>query len=382
MAEIYLVGMLIILFSKNSHLKILFPIFGAGIVLSHYGTAYIIAGSLIFSALILRYGNSNYKKFNFLYRGTILYLIICIVWNIHISSSSTFEGIVHHLYSMLYTIKHITLSADSSRGINTLVRPLPLGGTFLKYSMALISLCIGIGFLKEVFEKLKNKSHLSNLFLINSLYWIIILFATVFLPYFAVMSPNRLYHLSSIILAPLCTLGLILIFKKIPNLSNKKFKPITSVGIIYIIIFLMHTQVAFEIFNVGPLPSPVSTISENDIYYSGLYCSKYMFDYDVYGALWLSNTSDPDLNIYANNGRGVETAPLKTYGNVKNNIIYIKDDIPSNNYIYLHYANICKQVIYSANVAVGTIQYERFNRSAYSKYNTIYSNGGSTILFS
>jgi len=404
-AELFMILLIMLIVLDNNIKKekktILMIIFGISLIVSHYGTAYLFAGSLVFALLFLKLWRDipdrEKNNFNSFQTFVLVYSITCLTWYIYITKSSVFMSIVNLGNVILHTIFVEFFNPEYSRGAYLLTKT-PLSALHLigKSLYLLISAFIAIGVFRSFLEFiLSNKSSkFDTIYLGFALYWLGILGATVVLPFFAVMNPYRLYHLALIVLFPFVIVGGIvvsdLLIKQTFKLIKMKSNNLKILYTIFVIYMLFNTSFIYQI--TGDYPNSISISQEYIKKYGTLNDKGFLYStiiptYDVSSAKWLSKHMNNYKNIYSTLGWGQGNAVLMAYGNIDNkrlqSIHYNSvKDLP-NGYIYLYYFNVVEKIFLDNDPLGNPIYYNMATiYTNFIKENSkIYDNGGSQILW-
>lgn len=352
-AELFLVLLLMLLVSTDlDRIKksLLIVVFGLSIIVSHYGLAYLLMIILIISALFLYIFDKNFinRFFTHFYKlGMInmifkpllnlpnstfnrrfnsisykeptvmekiekyqtnkkdrlittsffltLFILFILIWYLYTSSSSIFQSfmsigqnIIINLYSFM--------DPNNTQGLSLVVQSqaTPLKNIH-KYLYLASEFLILIGVLSLFLGKdgMKFKDEYKAL----SIAALIILIAGILLPLFSSqMNTSRLYHITLIILAPFCILGIIKIMDilkiifKINISRNNLFK---AISIFFIIFLFFDTGLTYQILD----PEQTTSIALNPSYDFPKFNQK-----EVIAGNWLSSTKY-DYPIYADKNR-------------------------------------------------------------------------------
>ena len=424
-AEFFFILLLIILLDKNldkTKRSILSIIFAMSLIVSHYGTSYLVMFSLIFVLFFLFFTENQtikriLEKNYFTYRKkewikdnlniknkaispnfVLLFIIFTLTWYIYISNSLAFNALVNIGDHIANTIFTDFLSPKSSRGAYMMTKemPSPLYNIY-KIIHLVVQFFIVIGILKELLQLQRRETKFEGEYLVFSVYWLMICIAAIAVSGFAVMNPNRLYHLSLIILAPFSVIGGITIFEMITKIffkiagMNKSMKHSLNVLSVFLVIFLLfNTSFIFEIANDHPYSVSVSqeSIKKGDIKDKGEFLYfKLISIYDVYSSKWLSKNMDQDKKIYATVGHGEGRGVLMAYGNIpKSKIRHMNNKTISvtDSYIYLYYSNVVEKIRADYIPKLGCPTYHNMTDiyPLLKDKNKIYTNGGSEVLWS
>jgi uncharacterized membrane protein len=378
---------------------ILFVVFGMSLIVSHYGTSYLVMFMFLFTAIFLKIfkvikEKIKNKSTNEVIGFTLIYVVFTLGWYIHISNSVSFASLVGIGNTIAHTIFTEFLNPEYSRGAHTLTKKMHLLGQLLKYMYLSISGLIFVGYLKTLFDILKSKSKFSPIYLAFSTYWLGILGAAVAVPFFAVMNPYRLYHLAFFTLAPFSIIGAIFVFnllKKFRIIVIDCNKAVKFLAVFLMFFMLLNTYFINEMVNQ---PSYSRYLSENamlnqkyiDINETGKFYSGIITTYDTVGAKWLSKYDEKNNIIYSGSW-AFGNAPLFAYGGIPLHRVKDLTMTPVNgSYIYFMELLVKYKVWYYLDPLAAkcliyynaTFHYDNLTK----KCSKIYDNGGSQILLS
>ncbi|WP_459201915.1 DUF2206 domain-containing protein [Methanococcus sp. CF] len=384
-AELFLLLFLITTFQKDipEYKKyLLYIISFFGIIWSHYGTAFLVLGLLLFLSAFEVF---NIKKREFT-KLLIIYVIFFLLWYTNISNGS-----------LLYILKSISKSilenlssefgSTSTRG-SVLITSHKTGISLLsKYLNLSIPFFILIGLIKSSLPKCRK---FPVKYLLFSAYFYILMIFSVLIPKFSVMSPGRLYGLSMLTAMPFVILGSFYFFNILVTLSNKlpitisysKIK--TLFGLFFSIMILLNLGVVREFTNEGPISESLCndfdalTFDEKAKIYANT-----VFEYDVYSSTWIAKYHTLNT-IRTTVGYTGTASTFKNYASSDMKVLTFYENMTyskKNEYIWILFAN-------HENIAHGTkydLYYSyNFNESTYyskiAELNKIYSNGKSDIL--
>ena len=193
-----------------------------GIVVSHYGMAYLFLFLMLLSFLIQKLPNKFFGKFFGTFDSHIkskiftiflaIYIVILISWYLYTSESQPFKTIVIMFDDIGYSIFNDLLNPYSRDLVNLVSREeFSTIRSIVKWSNAAIILSIIIGFTNVFFNQ--KKFNFDKNFFIFSLGSIVILGASIGIPSFSSkLSFERLYQILLIFLAPFAIIGLSTIF--------------------------------------------------------------------------------------------------------------------------------------------------------------------------
>jgi uncharacterized membrane protein len=228
----------------------------------------------------------------------------------------------------------------------------------------------------------------------------LLLIAAIAISGFAVMDPQRLFHLSLFVLGPFCISGGILFFNEIAktfsrvllNTYNNKSKINCnqSMKILYVfftLFLLFNTRFIYEVTNDHPNSISISqesikkygNVDDKATFYRGLIITQ-----DVFSSKWLSANMRINETIHrADSPQGYPD--LVTYRDVNESLIKHFDDKTKRvdeGYIQLTYLNIVEKVgsIWSNPLhQITAYDITKISHILFNKHK-IYDNGGSQIL--
>lgn len=414
--EIFLISFYMIILTENfNKLKrtILLIIFSFSLIISHYGTSYLVMFSIIFCSIfqnILKhdslfdflhitkrqYGlekNINNSSNQLISTNYILVVITFLTaWYMYISKSSLFYTLWNISARIFATLTTDYLNPDSSRGAYTLSHELPstLYIAF-RYIHIIIQIFITIG-LFDLLSNIKN-SKFKKEYIAFSFYWLLVLVSAIVIAGFASMNPKRLYHLGLFLLSPLFIIGCQFTLKKIYMFINiswtdKHEKYLLNIAAVFLVVFFLFSSgFIFEVAHDRPYSISLSYNSPynyEDLKYKSALYTKIIPIYDVFSAEWLSIHMNNDNYVYSTLGYGEGLAALYSYGNITTirTLDLNTKKVENGSYIYLMYVNIIKNVGFSGNYLLGACSPFNFSdvEPIIRDKSKIYNNGGSHIL--
>ena len=402
-AELFLVLLLLSLFDKNLNAfgrSILAIIFAFSISISHYGLSYIFLVSLIavFFLLYLTMQYQSNRTMNTIRTSFVfLYVVFTLSWYMSISSSSTFNSIVHIGTNIANNIFIDYSNPATAQGLDIISRKtISKLHDITKYIHLLFQFFIGLGILTVLFNRSKMK--FEKEYVAFSYVYFLILLAGIIVPFFASsLNTTRLYQISLIFLAPFCMIGIITIFRILSardrtSRTNKIYNRSTGLFSILLSLFLLaNSGFIYEIAN--DYPTSIS-ISQENIKEYGNGNTKMSFyniiipEQDAYSAKWLSSNMNKNYKIYADDTvTGIKSNVLVSAGLIDNTNIFILTnttlELSTNSYVFLRYVNVIENIMnYKIpNTEIkksGLYNTSEINHILYNE-SLIYSNGGSNI---
>lgn len=407
LAELYLVLIILAFMSKNIdsvNKSILAIIFGSSLIVSHYGTSYLIMFFLIFGQFILFLLNNSFEyniiprrltyffrrsnisfnhfilKTQFSIKGSyvLLFVALSITWYMYVSNSYAFNQIVFIGNNIASNIYYDFLNPEMIEGLNIIsvqkISPLHEINKYLHLTTQLfISIGIFIALIGYKLAKIKKE------FLILALPAYIVCLASLAIPYTS-LGIARTYQIVLIFLAPFCIIGFKAIYDRVikTNLINKvKFFPKNGIGVfsIFLVIFLLfNSGFIYEIAK----DEPTSFSLNSTLKYGG---SLYN-DQEAICAQWISNINKPETNIFAEHYKKFifylfidDMSRIKSFNNMTT-------QIPLSSYIYLslintNYGEITEMISSPAGFSMvySDLGTSLFYQSTICNSNKIYDNG-------
>ena len=411
-AMFFLVLFLIMIFNNNINRinkNILALIFGISILWSHYGTAYLIMFMLLF-ILVEGHILNNINNKTIVTNITLIYSAILLTWYMYVSNSSVIATVTNIGVAIINTIRTEFLVLEASRGAVALTNsPHSIWSLLQRILFFLVFFLICVGYINSALSIIiqkKREYDIQNLnallYTLLSLYWFIIMSATIVIPFFAVMNPHRLYSLAYIQLIPFSVVGakrgcsmFNLVSKYFLIRRNlNMFKKTCSLHILFalgVMYLLLSTGFVNELTKIDPKSislSQESILTHGDIERRGYYYSFLIHPYDVQSVRWLSTKRDQNKKICATIGFMDTVGVFSPYGGIfytelcpiRQNSKYLYKD----SYIYLYMLNV------KGNIGVDVDPYathliwysitEMYVYPLLKNQNKIYDNGGSQVV--
>jgi len=389
-AEFFLV-LVFLLLTEEGRIDVkksfLIMVFTLSLIVSHYGTSYWFMFSLIFVFL------ANYFKVLKNNKGSIVdpvfisfYIISTLSWYIYVSNGSSFNPLIsyfqHHIIGSLSSLFNPSTAIGSTIVNKTLLfKPLNQITIYLN-GISQFFITIGIaGILCRLLRgKVTGFKKTYIYFSFSNLIWFIIALGVAYIN----LGITRVYHLSTLLLAPFFVIGFTIFFKLFVKSEATILK---LIGIFLMIFLLFNTGVIAELGGYE-LSSEALSYSHNwekatSITDKIKFYHWYTNTFDVSSSKWLGTFKDDNLKIYADKKRSWR---LQGYGLIsQEKIIILKNgtQIKDKAYIYLGKFNIDNKLITYNLPAGGTLMWWKIpeilpDLDAKSK---IYANGGSEIYY-
>ena len=332
-AELFLILIILSMIDRDlsgQQKSVLFLIFSASLVTSHYGLSYIFMFMLLLAlaitvmeynfgiqkyiAQVLNWINDktgrlkelelqevNFKQSIISLPLVIWYVLYLLVWYIYVASSSSFESIVVIGRRILENFSSDLLNPDAAQGMAIIVNEAatPLHEV-AKYLHLLTIIFIVVGFTVTFFTR-QNGVHFDIRYFLLSCGALGICIGGVTLPYFAsALNTSRLYQISLILLAPFCVIGGIFIFDilnshtriKRPGRLNKSISPLTVFSVFLAVFFVFNSGWVYEVCNDVPTSFALNSSFDSPVF----------SEQEISGALWLVNFKD-DRTVTADSHR-------------------------------------------------------------------------------
>jgi len=410
--------------------SVLFIIFGASLVVSHYGLAYIYMFYLIGAWLILILLNSPemrklidrlYSKFGIIneeehfgglfsnqastisFTFIALFIVLALTWYMNSSSGTVFERYVYIFQNITTNFIASFLNSEASQGLTLLLRT-PKAGVLHTVNAIInylnqIFIVVGVVVLFLKHKKLKFHKE----YVVFSILSLIIIFAGLIVPFLTMrVDMQRLYHIALIFLAPMGVIGSISAFiflgQRVKRAWGRqrrtqwiKVSAVSMVFLYFMIFFLYETGVIWQVTELyfGSISLSQETIKRfgNPIT-KGYFYSSVTPEQDVLGAKWLSSANTIlGKKVYATYS-DAQVHPLTSYGMILSTdvtpLTRATKTIPEDAYVYLQYLNVVERIgtEFNTKLLPGTelITYDMAEVSyLLAGRNKIYSNAGSEI---
>lgn len=325
MAELFLVLTILVMIDKTLDRRkslCLLCIFGASIVVSHYGLTWIYLFSLIAVWILLIFSETSgiqalkegiYSKIrriidNFpensnpvaLRPRTIIlpyvlfFAMFTIFWYITFSSGSIIDSVVTIGERIINSISAEFLNPESAQGLKVIVKEAttPLH-TISKYLHFMTIFFIVIGLLISVI--IRDKFQFENEYIVFSEINFLICIGGIAIPFFAsALNTTRLYHITLIFLAPFCIIGGLVVYSSIfrPFL---KWDPYRAISIFFVIFLFFNSGFIDEIAT-----GKSSSMALDHTILESTTNSELYNDKEVAGAQWLSNVHNNVIYVDKN----------------------------------------------------------------------------------
>ncbi|AKB46558.1 Conserved transmembrane protein [Methanosarcina sp. Kolksee] len=417
LSMLFLVLVFILLFNTKIdkvNKSILLIIFSTFVIVSHYGTSYLVMFSFIFVILFSYFDKiicncfshftkncddspSTYKynlfDINFSLNYVFLYIVITLAWYMYISDSYSFQILLRAGRRICETLFSEFFNPAGSRGAYMLTKEHRTLGTIRAYLNLSVAIFLVIGLAKELYNHMCNKSKFNVIYLGFASYFTLILVASVAISHFAAMSPERLFILSLPLVAPFCIIGGLTFFQKLfKKFEFQRDNKIVKLLFVYFTIFMLfNTQFVDALLNDHVVSIAIGQNyieKSSDLEDISDFYSTQIVEYDVTSLYWLSNHGYKNKKLFFTGGYSRVGCVLESMGyfpieNINTNLNR-NSFIPNDNYILLLYANVVKNIGFGLLEGVDWFTYFKMDdiNPIFTQKDKIYTNGGSEILLS
>ena len=417
-AELFLVLLILLMINKDMNKikrSLLFIVFGISLVVSHYGLSYVYMLCLIAAWLILvlidnpemqrlgtnfqsKFGRAREKlagnpislKVDRTIRSTfvLLFITFALTWYLYVSSSSTFNAIVHignHITNSIFTD---FLNPEVAEGLDFITRKTisPLHNV-AKYLHLLSLFFIAIGVLTLMLNRKGTEMKFEREYEAFSLVSFLICLAGISVPFFAsALNTTRLYQIMLIFLAPFCVIGGVTVFKLINKVvktswTNQRVKSSFKVLSVFFAIFLLFDSGwVYEVANDHP--GSISLSQDKLLGFRSL-----IHEQDMTGAEWLAVHRDNSTIVYADLYTHADI-PFWAYGLIpREQVIRVFDKEPErikdHSYVCFSYVNIVWDAFFIAprgKLILCSMHNTTYFQLVHNHKNKIYDNGGNIYV--
>lgn len=382
-AELFLALLAVSITDKNlDYLRklILSTIFALSIIISHYGTAYLLMFALIISILLIVLFRKFFdfpvmkEKITILSTFSLLYVVFLFGWYMYTSNSSSFETLVKFLSNMISN-KSAILSPETSYSIYALIKHWSFSVEISRNLIIITYIFIIAGIVDLIWNIFKKKKiRLHPEFIVLSISFFLITLAT-FLPT-KEFNPARVLHLSLVFLAPFLIIGFLRIWKIFGKVQSKAY---SVIGIFLTTLFLFNTGFISEVlikkddYSPNVLISKPRALDINDEQFIRTFYGMYLNEKEVLSIQWLIKVRENKLKIYTDHPGIFPPA-------ISNEVIQITSNIfIKNGYLFLRTYTILKNIVITQAYPP---KMENANKLLpLNTSNKIYINGGSEIYY-
>jgi uncharacterized membrane protein len=370
--------------------RILFVVFSAALIVSHYSTAYLYLGFIFFTYTILRITGENNKVLS----GKMVLLVSTIgfVWYAFTESPLMTLGNFLNRFFSRFSQDLVSTTSRSTQvfaphSILTFASAINWVLFFLVHSMILIGVLV-------VIFKLSKKAKLDTTYRVLLIISSIVLFICIAVPNVApALNFTRFYQLSLMFLAPSIVLGghaFVSIFMNLLRRATRKnllwnTHKIGTALICIVLVGYFFSQSGFINFATKAAPLSYSLdfgrfMESNDVSKKAQIYSAYIPEQNFFSAKWLSEHSQPKSIVYSDYD-SLQTA-LLSYGVLtwERSELHNTTILEQNSYVYLSELNIRDGIITVTEPTAGWFNTSEIS-SILTQNDLIYSNGNGEIWY-
>jgi uncharacterized membrane protein len=349
-AEVFFGLLILLLVDKSldiSKRRILFFVFGAGLIVSHYSLGYILVFYMLLALLLARFfkspGDKSKPDVTVAIAGGLIGLTL--VWDLLVTPSA-FQSLQTFV---AYVVEQVQSHAPSP-GISGLM-PVYLSPLHdvSKYLFLFVQGLIVVGFVGLLVRR--KTSGFNREYAAMSVASFIILLLTLLVPSFgsAGLNVTRFYHVTLFFLAPLCIIGPIFVLSVAAKIKNRISPPkqpertisktlkkwwLFAVTVVLVLFFLFQVGFVYEATS-DSTPSSLA-LSKNRMQDWTLYLNElYIEPEEISAAQWIATHYDPKRAVFGDFGAKY----LTSYGPIAYENYHLLDPglkswLTSDNYFY------------------------------------------------
>ena len=298
-AELFLVLLYIVLLKEKmriSERSLLFVIFSAALIVSHYATSYLFMFLILFTWL---YMYRTHRSTEITDSRVLMFLLMVFSWYIFTSASAPFDSIIGTGDHVIRNFVSDFLNPESRSivvltGLGVGEKAISIGHSVGRVFFYITEFFIIIGFAKVVLNK--KDTNLSQGFRVFSFFFMAMLAMSVVVPNLAgSLRMERLYEISLLFLAPYCILGGQTIFRWLLKRKND-VSALNLIIIVLIPFFLFESGFIYEVTGDVSYSLPLGMHRMDNI---TLY-QRITDEQEVSGAQWIRKHLDvSNESVYA-----------------------------------------------------------------------------------
>ncbi|SDF23731.1 Uncharacterized membrane protein [Methanolobus vulcani] len=368
--------------------KVLFIVFSASVILSHYSTAYVfyifLLGSWILLYIFKYFDKKCDVKPNISFNLIILFFVFIFLWY-SLITREPFNDLTRFFYKSYLELANAFLMESRDA---TALRAVGIGmSTQIPYKLffwvrTITLLFISLGSV-SLFKNYKNTTFEIE-YLAMSAVGLVLMFSMIILPFVSSgYGITRLYLQTLIFLAPCFVIGGEIFFQnifKIGSITRHKIKKEHAIIFVAIVLVMQNICATTFIFNIFGVPY------SEDLNINGpSRDSVYIYEQEVYGASWLALYNPTNITInsdFPGYQRVLLGYTSKNKYDVPMNENFFEYNVSQKNeYIYLRWSNVINNIVYPSSLY--RVHTEVVNISQYdailSGTSNIYNNGGTLV---
>lgn len=370
---------------KKSLLSIVFAL---SIIVSHYGTSYMLMFALVISIpifVLVKFRNHKNIESSYL-NFSVLYITSTLAWYIYISGGSSFTSIVKVIHQIMTNIPELFTIGKSytlSHTFYALYRDWSLSVRVSRDLLLVTSVFILIAVMCLIRDFLKGgKIEFNEKYSVLSVSFIGIILST-FLPAKG-YTLARVYHISLCFLAPFTVIGFMKLLDFFKLTSIRYLARIKIFSLFLVMFFLFNSGFVSETLIRGNDYSPNILISKSralnieDAQYILSYGREIIYDTESSGAEWLMENKEETAKIYLDWYSG--ELFLQIISRSSNPLRYARENMNmKGGYIYLRTYNVRKNLL--VNQYYPPTFESIFDIYPLNKSNKVYTNGENEIYY-
>lgn len=384
-AELFLALSLIVVFHQKLSLTVkmlLFTIFGAGIIVSHYGISYVFL-ILIFLSWFVSFIRKRKSVITVTY--VMLFFVMAFSWYIYTSQSASFMSLVE-MGENIQRSFWIDLLNPSSRPDPALTAvgvgepAMSIGHWLGRGFHYTVQFFIVLGVVSFVMKREKGYKFDPE-YVVMSLTVLVFALLPLAAPSFNLLNVTRTYHISLLLLAPFCMIGGNSLFSFYPRF-RRNFLPFFFTSIIVTSLFLFETGFVYEITGDESYSIPLSKYRMNRAYSYGVgYLTESV---DVSSAKWLRSNIVLTASTFIYADIVSMSFVLTSYAVFpRSQTEILTNATPFDRmsaYVYLRNFNTFDGKILGRGYTLGHVWNTSDLSSRLTAFNKIYTNGGSEVF--
>jgi len=351
-----------------------FIIFSIGLVVSHYGLAEIFL--LLICLVVIFQALTKSPSRNITASMTVLFFVIMFSWYIYTSNAAVFDSFVsfgNYIYDQLGDFFNPASRGELVlRGLGAEAAPSILNALSRAFAYITQGLIV-IGFVGLLVKR--TKVRVERDYFALSFVALAFLILLVLVPGLAnTMNMTRFYHVLLFFLAPLCSVGVLVVAGFVTS-KREKLLATSLLLIVLVPYFLFQTGFVYEVTGSDSWSVPLSHYRMDPLRLYGHF--GYIDSNNVYSAQWISNKINlKSSDLYADGPSKLNV--LTTYGMIYRGIVREFSNITiltNSSVVYLSTLNVIYGKIMSGGGSWNSSEFEFL----FDNLDKIYTNGGSEI---
>jgi uncharacterized membrane protein len=389
-AELFFALLILLIVNQTMSLtkrRLLFMVFSAALIVSHYALAYIFMFYILITPLLSNFFKRTNDKSVQVVTGSMIlgYVVMTFSWNLFVAPAA-FESLTRFVGYVYGEVGSLVPGPGVGGLVPGYLSPIHEVSKYLFY---LLQFLIVVGLIWLIVKR--KESQFNREYSSMSIASMSILLMAIFLPAFAAgLNMTRFYHIALFFLAPFCVTGGIVILDSLASMKSRFFSRVSKfdrvarnsvkkpwlflVAVLLVSFFLFQVGFVYEI--TGDIPTSISLSRDRmnswTIYMNQLYVDRQ----EVFASKWLSKFENNESMVYADLGARY----LTSYGLISNervSILYpgIPNIMSDGSYFFLGKLNVVNDRIVGYSEVWNNTDFSPILNNT----NKIYSNGASDI---